>query len=153
MARLRRRVRGDDRCRGASLVEFAFAAPLLFTLLFGTIEFGWAFYQHLNVRHGAREAIRLAAVDASPANGEGSQVANLAREVCKRMDAESTGGILVTIDAGANIGDSVTVTVEKPLRQLTGMFGPFLDGIELQSTVGSRLEQDPSYADVTDYAC
>jgi len=143
----------NQRQRGASLVEFALAAPLLFLLLFGTIEFGWAFYQELNVRHGAREAIRLAAVDASPANGESTQVRNIAREVCNRMDAEPGGGILVTIDAGAAIGDEVTVTVRKPLRQLTGMFSVGLDGIVLRSSVGSRLEQDPSYDDVTDFPC
>lgn len=149
----RRTRMGSRRERGVSLVEFALVAPLLFALLFGTVEFGWAFYQELNVRHGAREAIRLAAVDASPANGESNQVRNIAREVCNRMDAEPGGGVLVTIDAGTAIGEEVTVTVRKPLRQLTGMFSVALNGIVLGSTVGTRLEQDPSYADITDFPC
>ena len=49
--------------RGAVLVEFAIISPVLALLLFGVIEFGWAFSQNLDVRHGAREAARLAAVE------------------------------------------------------------------------------------------
>ncbi|MGH2686892.1 MAG: TadE family protein, partial [Actinomycetota bacterium] len=46
-----RRARGDG---GASAVEFALVAPLLFLLIAGTIEFGWAFHQIMDLRHGAR---------------------------------------------------------------------------------------------------
>lgn len=139
------------------MVEFALIAPLLFTLLFGVVEFGWAFYQELNVRHGAREGIRLAAVDANPANGQATPAANIAKEVCTRMDAEVGGGVrvIITVDAAANIGDEVTVTVTKPVHQLTGLFSTFLDGVVLDSTVSTRLEQDPSFASIAapGFAC
>src|SRR3546814_1386321 len=61
------RRRGDQ--RGAALVEFALIATPLFMILFGTIEFGWAFFQLNDIRHGAREGIRLVAVasDVNPA--------------------------------------------------------------------------------------
>ena len=49
--------------RGASLVEFALTAPFLILLLLGIIEFGWAFNQNLDVRHGARETARLVDVN------------------------------------------------------------------------------------------
>ncbi|HSP04647.1 MAG TPA: TadE family protein, partial [Acidimicrobiales bacterium] len=58
---LRRHGDGDE--RGAALVEFALIATPLFLILFGTIEFGWAFFQLNDIRHGAREGIRLVAVD------------------------------------------------------------------------------------------
>ena len=54
------RGKGDE---GAALVEFALIAPILFLLIFGVIEFGWAFSQNMDVRHGARETARLAAVN------------------------------------------------------------------------------------------
>ncbi|MGQ0833075.1 MAG: TadE/TadG family type IV pilus assembly protein, partial [Microthrixaceae bacterium] len=38
------------RDRGAALVEFAIIMPIFFLLVFGIIEFGWAFFQLLDVR-------------------------------------------------------------------------------------------------------
>ena len=49
---------------GAALVEMAVILPLLVLLLFGVIEASWAFAQANDVRHGAREGARLAAVEA-----------------------------------------------------------------------------------------
>lgn len=45
-------------------MEFALISVPLFLILFGTIEFGWAFFQLNDVRHGAREGIRLVVVNA-----------------------------------------------------------------------------------------
>ena len=70
--------------RGAVLVEFAIIVPIFFLLVFAVVEFGWAFYQQLDVRHGAREGARLAAVDfqstASPSPS--TQVAEIVAETC-----------------------------------------------------------------------
>ena len=52
-----------SRENGANLVEFAILAPFLLLLLFGIIEFTWLFATNLDVRHGAREAVRLATTD------------------------------------------------------------------------------------------
>ena len=65
--------------QGASLVEFAVILPLLVMLIFGVIEASWAFAQHNDVRHGAREGARLSAVD----HGTLPQIG---QEVCDRMD-------------------------------------------------------------------
>lgn len=46
--------------RGATLVEFAVVAPLLFLLLFGVIEFGRAIATYTAVTTAAREAARFA---------------------------------------------------------------------------------------------
>lgn len=45
---------------GAALVEFALVATLLFTLLFGIIEFGLAFRDWLSVTSSTREGARVA---------------------------------------------------------------------------------------------
>jgi hypothetical protein len=49
---------------GASAVEFALIAPLLFLLLFGIIGFGLAFLQVQSIRTAVREGGRAAAVGA-----------------------------------------------------------------------------------------
>lgn len=150
--------------RGAALVEFAFVVPILFLLVFGIIDFGSAFNQHLDVRHGAREAARLAAVNypgtlsACAAGGTAScnntQRTSLVTEACNRMSLKS--GVVVKLtrtdgpDTGANnwdIGDSVTVTVEKPLKTLTKFLDFALKNITLRSTVKERLEQPAQWSE------
>ncbi|MDM8006478.1 MAG: pilus assembly protein [Phycisphaerae bacterium] len=46
--------------RGAAVVEMAVVAPLLLTLLFGVMEFGWSFMVHETITNTARECCRLA---------------------------------------------------------------------------------------------
>ena len=49
---------------GASAVEFALVAPLLFMILFGILQFGLAFLQVQSIRTAVREGGRVAAVGA-----------------------------------------------------------------------------------------
>lgn len=141
--------------RGAALVEFALIAVPLFLILFGTIEFGNAFFQLNDVRHGAREGIRLIAVDSDkvPAYAGSDMNTNgkrLAQATCERMDSKK--GVTVTIQLtdldtpanGFDIGDDVQVTTTKPLDQLTMMFDPILRNVVLDEVVTTRLEQSPS---------
>src|SRR5436305_1681114 len=51
MLNIRRTLRRED---GASLVEFALIAPILFLLLFGLIDFGFIYNDFLSLRHGVR---------------------------------------------------------------------------------------------------
>jgi Flp pilus assembly protein TadG len=53
--------------KGASAVEFALIAPLLFMLIFGIIGFGIAFMQLQTIRGAVREGARISAVGASVA--------------------------------------------------------------------------------------
>jgi Flp pilus assembly protein TadG len=57
----RGRVRGED---GAAAVEFAIVATLFFMLVFGIIDFGFAFHSWNNTANAAREGARKAAVTA-----------------------------------------------------------------------------------------
>ena len=130
MRRLRRSPNRTE--SGASLVEFAIVLPLLIVLLFGIVEFGWAFAQNLDVKHVAREVGRLAAVNAPDSEIQdrtcGSDIANI------------TGASVTTTGSA---GDPATITVTADLEQITGLFGPFLGGVgALTSTVDVRLEQD-----------
>ena len=58
-----RRIWADNK-RGAALVEFAIVAMLLFTLLFGIIEFGLLIKDYLTLNQAAREGARSAALRA-----------------------------------------------------------------------------------------
>jgi len=126
-----------NRDDGASLIEFALVMPLLVLLIFGMVDAGWAFFQNLEVRHGAREAARLAAVDYGTAD-------QIIAETCDRMNVPSgSTDVTVTLDhsPGTAIGDKATVTVARPNHaSLTG-FLPFFDNLNLTSTVEIRIEQ------------
>jgi hypothetical protein len=120
--------------RGASLVEFALLAPFLILLLLGIIEFGYFMGEFNDVRHGAREGARLAAVNA----GDNSL---LDTETCDSMDL--TSNLTVQFDrGGGDIGDTGSIGVSASPDSLSGigLIEAFLPKT-LQSTVEFRLEQ------------
>lgn len=134
--------------RGAALVEFALVAPLLFAILFAIVEFGWAFYQVLDTRHGAREAARLIAVDYTTGGADGDDQRDvLVQEICGRIESPATSRVeMGFVASGAEgAGDLATVRVERDLEQVTGLFDNFLKGVTPASEVTFRLERDASW--------
>lgn len=96
--------------RGAQLVEFALLAPLLIILLLGIIEFGYLFGQYNDIRHGAHEGARLAAVDDS----------SLGANTCNAMNLAGT----VTVDfelTGTDPGSQAWVEVDWTVDSLSGL--------------------------------
>lgn len=131
------------------MVEFALVTPLLFLVLFGIIEFGWAFGQHLDVRHGTREASRLVAVNHREGSALGSaQNAQIFGEACDTMDLAAGTEIELARD-GTAVGDHATVAVSAPLDTLTGFLDFALAGVTLRSEVGTRLEQEATWLPAT----
>jgi Flp pilus assembly protein TadG len=135
--------------RGASLVEFAILAPLLIMLLFGIVEFAWIFAQNLDVRHGAREGARLAAVNfpAGVNNGDprtdGNRAALIA-ETCGRMDLAT--GATVEVESSGAVGDAAAVTVASAADTLTGLMDWVIPAsLTLTSTVEIRMEQPATW--------
>jgi hypothetical protein len=128
---------------GASVVEFAFLMPLLILLLCGIIEVGWLFTQNLDVRHGAAEAARLAAVDGD------------IDDVCDRLDVAAPGATVVFERDGDDVGDEVRATVTSPARTMTGLLDwAFPSSMQLQHTAKVRLEQqDPAWPTPTNVSC
>ena len=61
----RAHVRGRSRGRGQTLVEFALVLPVFMLLLFGLIDMGRYVYLNSTLSQAAREAARVAAVEAS----------------------------------------------------------------------------------------
>jgi Flp pilus assembly protein TadG len=136
------------------MVELAILTPLLFLIIFGIIEFGWAFYQDLDVRHGARETARLVAVNykQTPADIGATQTLSIVAAACDRMDAPSNTSVSMS-RSGDAIGQTATVTISKPLDQLTGYLGFALNGKTLTSSVKIRLEQAATWTPVSGQPC
>jgi len=112
------RLRGEE---GASAVEFALLAPLIFMLLFGIIEFGLAFLSVQSIRTGVREGGRAAAVGA-PVNSVGSfkgtrettvdaSVGSIPSSLTNSIQVQSSQGGRCT---SSNIGENVTVRYQIP---------------------------------------
>src|SRR5690606_11667859 len=133
----------SPRDTGASVVEFAFLMRLLTLLLCGIIEVGWLFSQNLDVRHGAAEAARLAAVDGD------------IDDVCDRLDVAAPGATVVFERDGDDVGDEVRATVTSPARTMTGLLDwAFPSSMQLQHTAKVRLEQqDPAWPTPTNVSC
>jgi Flp pilus assembly protein TadG len=64
-SRIRRTLRAE---KGSSIVEFAMASVILFTLIFGVMAIGLALYSYNVVSEAAREATRYAIVRGSACN-------------------------------------------------------------------------------------
>ncbi len=129
--------RSDE--RGAALVEMAIILPVFVLLMFGMIEASWAFAQSNDVRHGAREGARLAAVDFG-------DVTSIATEVCSRMDTTGSG-VTVTLGSGnpapdpGDQGSIGRITVTTTYSSLTGVVDQFFHGKSLSSDIDFVLEQ------------
>ena len=145
MKRLSKTPNGES---GASLVEFAMLMPFLLMLLIGIVEFSWTFATDLDVKQGAREGARLAAVN-FPDTGE----VDMAAEICSRMDLVGSNPattITWASDGTPAVGEGVIVTVSTPHETLTGFLDWAFSSItSLESTVEIRIEQPPSWNDAT----
>jgi Flp pilus assembly protein TadG len=123
------------RQRGAVLVETAIIAPFIFLLLFGVIEFGWIFYQYQDVRQGAREGARIAAVD------EVSDADAIRVATCGRMEEPANTTVSMS-RTGSQVGSRGTIVVTRSIDTLTGFLDPILGSTrDVTSTVQFRIEE------------
>jgi len=141
--------------RGAALVETAIVLPIFFLVVFGIIEFGLLFGVKLDVSQGAREGSRLAAVNYQEAGGSSgaTQTSQIVAETCSRMELADSSEISISLPDGSAIGGVVEITVATPAEPITGVFDTWLAGLEITSTLQSRLEQIATYAETTAEAC
>jgi Flp pilus assembly protein TadG len=70
--------------RGASAVEFALVAPVLFLVVFGVLQYGLYFFDAHGTRTGVREAARLGVVRTVSACG--GETAELGKLKCQTGD-------------------------------------------------------------------
>jgi hypothetical protein len=111
---------------GTSTLEFALAGMLIFTLLFGIIEFSGALYTYVVLSHAADEALRYAIVH----SGDGDAL--VANTTARVMNAASisfhdTAGMTVTVSApdGSFVPPNrISVSLRYPLVPYIDVFLP-----------------------------
>ena len=120
--------------RGQALVEFALMLPVLMLLIIGMMEFGLIINQYMVVTEAAREGARSAAVGNS-----NTTIISVTKIAASQID---TSELTVTISpADTRVrGNSVTVTVEKPVA-ITTLLSPFFPaGFTVEGISTMRVE-------------
>lgn len=123
--------------RGAAAVEFGLVALLLFTLLFGIIQFGFWFWAWQAAGHAAREAAREAAVNQC----ETGEIEDAGRRNLESVPGGDSATVAVTPTPVVAVGDEITVRVEFETVDL-GFF-PGFDGV-VDKSATSRVEYAPA---------
>jgi Flp pilus assembly protein TadG len=127
-----RRLHGQ---RGASAVEFALIAPVLFMVIFAILGFGIAFMQLQTIRGAVREGARISAV--------GATVAQVQQKV-----ADASTGIVpsaqVTVSPCPGQDTTVDTTATFDTAQMNGGQGivvtiPLLPDIHLTPSVSAQF--------------
>jgi Flp pilus assembly protein TadG len=138
--------RSFRRQEGAAAVEFAIVASLLFMLIFGIIDFGFAFHAWNNTANAAREGARRAAVDNSTAS-----IIARTQQAARTLDATK---LTISVECSTNDGvtfggcaagssweegDIIRVNVDYAYDLITP-FGSFVPGLGPTMNVHSMSE-------------
>ena len=146
-ARSHRSIRGEE---GAAAVEFAIVVSLLFTIIFGIMEFGLAFFELQNLRSSAREGARAAAVEGTRAEMSSALVSGASGSLPSGYNAflVSVGGASTNADQPCSITDAqgkevkVTIPVSSLPANVQSSFSidiPFVPKITLNPTLAGSF--------------
>lgn len=112
-----------QRCRrGSALVEFAFVAPILILLSFGTFDLGRAVWFDVTLQHAAKEAARFASLRGSESISPVSE-SDVETYVHSRAAGIPSAGLVVNVSWLPDESSGSTVQVE-----LTYQYEFFLQG-------------------------
>src|SRR5688572_18999057 len=111
---------GNWRARGAAVVEFAVVLPLLLTILFGIIEYGWVFMVRQTLQTAAREGCRLAVLQTTT-----TPYTNVLDRVAQVMEPTGLTAYAVTMTHATTGNPIETVVVEVPYDDVSLMGGFF----------------------------
>jgi len=127
---------GSPRERAAAIVEFAVVLPLLLTVLFGIIEYGWVFMVRQTLQTAAREGCRLAVLQTT--DEPYTEVVERINQVMGPSGL-TTFEINMTHSTGTSPLETVTVTVPyADVSLMGGFFGPH--DFDLGGTCSMRKE-------------
>jgi len=110
----------DNSVRGAAAVELAVVLPLLLTLVFGIIEFGWVFMVRETLTNSSREGARVAVL-------QGSTEQDIRDRVAASMNPTGLSTYTVQISRSSPGNPSETVKVLIPFADVSllgGYLGP-----------------------------
>jgi Flp pilus assembly protein TadG len=132
--------------RGAAAVEFALVVPLLFLLVFGMIDFGWAINRYTVLNNATREGVRMASLGAasteitttvkSALNGTGIDATNVTVVVkCLKPTGAQCGSW-----ADQASGGTAIITVNYSTNWLTPVGKAFGADLKISKTSQMRIE-------------
>jgi Flp pilus assembly protein TadG len=127
--------------RGAAVVEFAFVAPLFFTLVFGMIEFGRVVMVQQLLTNATREGARVGVLSDATESEVKTRVVNYLAGGKVTITATNVTVAYAEDASLPGSGESVTVSVSVPFNQVSWLPSPmFLSGYTLTSSSGMRRE-------------
>ncbi len=115
---------GRSLARGAAVVEMAIVLPLLLSLLFGIIEFGWLFTVRHTMVNAAREGARLGVLQGV----ESSDVVSRVNQYLEPMGLSGKASVSFTDATDDDPTVTVDVTVPRDDVSLFGSFFGFVGG-------------------------
>ena len=108
------------RARAAAVVEFAIVSPLLLTILFGIIEYGYLFMVRQTLTNAAREGCRIAFLQTS--TDPYSEVTTRVDEV---MNAAGLSGYTIAMTHATSANDWVETVAVSLLRSDVSLVANF----------------------------
>lgn len=131
------RRRARERQSGAAAVEFALVSMLLFTLLFGIIQYGFYFWAKQAGSAAVREAARQAAVGKLPCDQFETFVGAKVGPVAQSTTVDATRSFATS---PAKVGDTVELTVTFRAHDLHMPFIPLPANAEVVERAETRVE-------------
>lgn len=134
----RRRPYGLKPCRrrAAVLVEFAILLPILLTIVFGIIEFGYMFFVRQTLINAAREGARVAIVVVDDDNRQ--EIVRSRTAAVLQAGAVDPAGCTITYTAQPPPISSHTVTVSIPYSEIS-MFGSWFGMTDFPMSAGCMM--------------
>lgn len=110
-----------NRSRGAAAVEFALILPVLLTVVFGLMEYGWIFYQQFNLASAVRDGLRQGVTVSQSASPDPRAVAEQkATDDLATMGIPSNAVTVTAVYAGASPTKTMTLTASMTYKKLIG---------------------------------
>ncbi len=130
------RRRGSNRSRAAAVVEFAVVLPLLLSILFGIIEYGWVFMVRQTLQNAAREGCRIAVLSTSV-----EPYTNVTARVAEVMSPTGLTSYTVQMTHASDGNPTESVIVSVPYYDVSLMGGFFgTANYDLRGTCSMRKE-------------
>ncbi len=145
--------RKSTRRRGASVVEMAVISPILITLVFGIIEFGWAFMVRQMLTNAAREGARVSAIQPFPDGENDSEVRSSVTDALAGINGLSVPDSAIEITRWCENGDGTrdyteTVKVTIPYTDIS-LLGNYFSWISFNDLVGLASMRKEGVSDQT----
>jgi len=139
--------------RGGATLEFALVATLLFTVVFGCLEFACLMYSQITLQNAVREAGRYAITGnhQPDPNNPGHTLSRAASIIQVAQDAAmglDVSNIQISSVAGGNNnaggpGDTVTISLTANLPLMTALIGQYFTNGTYTTTVSATFRNEP----------